>query len=67
MGLGMSGASFIRDGSKSSSGIHGTRCVRCSYAMISGLVAQHKGHSGLLPLAADVPREFQAAYYFKII
>ena len=35
--------------------------------MISGLVPEHKGNSGLLPLAAELPREFQAAYYFKVI
>jgi len=35
--------------------------------MIPSLAPQHKGQSRLLPLATEVPREVQAAFFFKIL
>ena len=64
MALGMSGVTVIRDESKSSAGILGTHCVRWACAMIPSKARTHERHSGLLLLAAEVPREVQAASYF---
>ena len=67
MVLGLWGATDIRDGSKITACVHGTHCVRPSYAMIPSLVPQHKGQSGLLALAAEVPRVVQAESCFKVL
>ena len=65
--LGLWGVTVIRDGDKSSACVHGTHCVRSSYAMILSLAPQHKGQSELLALAAEVPRVVPAESCFKVL